>query len=153
MQAGGLKGVPCEHEKAEGGAGQQLFPFESAKNSRAEGGHEQRGQRESSSKENEDRRIVERIFDDDECRAPEQAAECQREIGAESFGHERHISTGERASVLLALRRDNTCAVCVSQASANRASEGGKKQNGEGREGLPRFCGKSQEDLPEEVRT
>jgi len=88
LQASGLKGVPCEHEKPKGGASQQLFPFQRTKHARAESGHEQRGQRESRSEKNEDRGIVQRIFDDDECRAPQQAAKGQREIGAEAFGHE-----------------------------------------------------------------
>jgi hypothetical protein len=34
-----------------------------------------------------DRRIGERIFDDDKSRAPEQAAKGEGEIGAEAFGH------------------------------------------------------------------
>jgi hypothetical protein len=57
---------------------EQLFPFQSAKNVRTERNHKKRRQRESRSEKNEDRGISEGVFDDDERRAPEQAAERER---------------------------------------------------------------------------
>jgi hypothetical protein len=54
-----LGGVASEHKEAESGAGKQFFPFQRSKHARAEGGHKERGQRESSSEKNKDRRIVE----------------------------------------------------------------------------------------------
>ncbi len=96
LQACGLKCVTSKHEEAESGAGEKLFPFQRSKHARAECGHEERCQSESSGKKDKDRGIGERVFDDDKSRSPEQAAKGERKIGAEALAHSNEIPQWNR---------------------------------------------------------
>ena len=87
LQAGGLKSVAAEHEKAESSAGEQLPLFQRSKHMRAKRRHEESCKSEANGEKNENRRVAERIFDDNKGRAPEQAAQGKRKIGLETFGH------------------------------------------------------------------
>ena len=68
------------------GAGEELFPFQVAKDARAECSHEDGGERKADGEKEENGGVVESVLDDDESGAPEEGAKSQREIGFGAAG-------------------------------------------------------------------
>jgi hypothetical protein len=85
-EAGGLECVAAEHEDAEGGACEDLFPFQTTKSSGAEHRHQDYREREAQCQKEEDAGVGERVFHDDESGAPKEGAEDQGEVGFDGCG-------------------------------------------------------------------
>jgi hypothetical protein len=86
LQAGALEGIAAKHEKTEGDAREELFPFQIPEDARAECGHKYCGERKADGEKEEDGGVVESVLDNDKSGAPEDGAKGQREIGFGALG-------------------------------------------------------------------
>src|SRR6266850_2640880 len=85
LQAGCLKCVSREHKKTETQTRKDFFTFDGKENARAPQRHQNSGERKTQRKKKKNGRMVERVFYDDKRGTPQDRAEGEANVGAQTF--------------------------------------------------------------------